>query len=275
MQVAKAPFAVRLIGFAPAENAQIETVLAQAPHTGPSYSCLHDDSLQEPDLYLADADCPAALARLVCLNPGPLQPAVVIGGMPGQFAFPRLGRPLDGPRLYEELAQLLAQRSQALALLSARGLPIMAERRRHPRIELDLAEPGAYEGRRQPPPCGAVLIIDNGGAFRDHVARVIGARKLPIEWTDSAPTAVRLCDETPVSLVMINTSTPGIDPYDLCGEIKSQGGAGRTAVVFLVSPAFHYDSARARDAGVRGLLDKTVADRHLVAALQKLLSLSA
>jgi CheY-like chemotaxis protein len=46
-------------------------------------------------------------------------------------------------------------------------------------------------------------------------------------------------------------------------------------VVFLVSPAFHYDSARARDAGVRGLLDKSVADRHLVAALQKLLSLSA
>jgi CheY-like chemotaxis protein len=275
MHAAKALFAVRLIGFAPAESAQIETVLAQAPHTGPSYSCLHDDSLQEPDLYLADADSPAALTRLVYLNPGPLQPAIVIGGMPGQFSFPRLGRPLDGPRLYEELAQLLAQRSQALSLLSARGLPIMAERRRHPRIELDLAEPGAYEGRRQAPPRGAVLIIDNGGDFRDHVARVMGARKLPVEWTDSAPTAVRLCDETPVSLVMINTTTPGIDPYDLCGAIKAQGGAGRTAVVFLVSPAFHYDSVRARDAGVRGMLDKTLADRHLVAALQKLLSLPA
>jgi CheY-like chemotaxis protein len=72
---------------------------------------------------------------------------------------------------------------------------------------------------------------------------------------------------------MINTSTPGIDPYALCGDIKAQGGAGRTAVVFLVSPAFHYDSARARDAGVRGMLDRTVPDRHLVAALQKLLSL--
>jgi CheY-like chemotaxis protein len=276
MNASRAPFAVRLIGFAPAEGAHIESVLAQAPHTGPSYSCLHDDCLQEPDLYLADADCPAALARLVCLNPGPLQPAIVIGGQPGQFAFPRLGRPLDGPRLYEELAQLLAQRAQALSLLTTRGLPIMAERRRHPRLELDLDEPGEYEARRQAPPRGAVLIIDNGGAFRDHVAQVLGcARKLPIEWTDSAPTAVRLCDETPVSLVMINTSTPGIDPYALCGAIKSQGGAGRTAVVFLVSPAFRYDSVRARDAGVRGMLDKTVADRHLVAALQKLLSLPA
>jgi CheY-like chemotaxis protein len=275
MHAPRATFAVRLIGFAPAESARIESALAQAPYTGPSYFCLHDDSLQEADLYLVDGDDPAAMARLVFLNPGPLQPAVVIGGVPGQFAFPRLGRPLDEPRLYEALAQAVAQRSQALALLTSRGLPMMPERRRHPRLEVDLAEPGDFEARRQAPPCGAVLIIDNGGAFRDHVARVLGGRRLPIEWTDSAPTAVRLCDETPVSLVMINTSTSGVDPYALCGQIKSQGGAGRTAVVFLVSQAFHYDSVRARDAGVRGLLDKPVADRHLVAALQKLLSLPA
>ncbi|MFL6673347.1 MAG: two-component system response regulator [Massilia sp.] len=231
--------------------------------------------MQEPDLYLANGDDQEALACLLRLNPGPLQPAAVIGGVPGQFAFPRLARPLDACRVWETLAQLVAQRSQALSLLSARGLPPMPERRRHPRLELDLADPAGFEARRQSPPRGAVLIIDNGGAFRDHVARVLGERKLPIEWTDSAPTAVRLCDETPVSLVMINTSAPGIDPYALCGAIKSQGGAVRTAVVFLVSPAFHYDSVRARDAGVRGLLDKPVADRHLVAALQKLLSLPA
>jgi CheY-like chemotaxis protein len=275
MHAPKTPFAVRLIGFAPAESAQIDTVLGQAPHVGPSYSCLHGDSLQEPDLYIADGDDPGALARLVAANPGPLQPALVVGGAPGQFALPRLARPLDAWRLYEMLAELVVQRAQALALLAARGLPPMPERRRHPRLDADLPDPGEYDSRRQAPPGGAVLIIDNGGAFRDHVASVLGGRKLPIEWTDSAPTAVRLCDETPVSLVMINTSTPGIDPYALCGAIKAQGGAGRTAVVFLVSPAFHYDSVRARDAGVRGLLDKPVEDRHLVAALQKLLSLPA
>jgi CheY-like chemotaxis protein len=273
MHAPKTPFAIRLIGFAQAESAQIESVLAQAPHAGPSYFCLHDDSLQEPDLYIADGDDAAALARLVVANPGPLQPALVVGGAPGQFALPRLARPLDAWALYDLLAELVAQRAQALALVSTRGLAPTAERRRHLRLAVDLADAGAYETRRQAAPHGAVLIIDSGGAFRDHVARVLGARRLPIEWTDSAPTAVRLCDETPVSLVMINTSTPGIDPYALCGAIKSQGGAVRTAVVFLVSPAFHYDGARARDAGVRGVLDKPVEDRHLVAALQRLLSL--
>ena len=275
MHAPKNPFAVRLIGFAPVECAQIETALAQAPLAGPSYSCLHGDSLQEPDLIIANGDDPDSLARLVCANPGPLQPALVVGGPPGQFALPRLAGPPEPARLHQAVGELVAQRAQALALLSERGMPLLPERRRHPRLEVGLADPADHEGMRQRPPCGAVLIIDSGAAFRDHVARVLGGRKLPIEWTDSAPTAVRLCDETPVSLVMIDTSARGIDPYALCGQIKAQAGAGRTAVVFLVSPAFRYDSVRARDVGVRGLLDKPVADRHLVAALQKLLSLPA
>jgi CheY-like chemotaxis protein len=273
MHAPHTPFAVRLLGFTPDDSAQIETLLAQAPHAGPSYFCLHDDSLQEPDLYLANGDDPRALARLVCANPCPLQPAAVVGGVAGQFALPRLARPLDAVRLHEAVGELMAQRAQALALLGAGSLPLTPERRRHPRLDPDLTDAAVYEGMRHAPPCGAVLIIDTAAGFRDHVARVLGTRKLPIEWTDSGPTAVRLCDETPVSLVMINTSIPGIDPYHLTGSIKAQGGAGRTAVVFLVSPAFRYDSVRARDAGVRGLLDKPVADRHLVAALQKLLSL--
>ena len=130
-----------------------------------------------------------------------------------------------------------------------------------------------YQGRRREPPKGAVLIIDKGGAFRDHVAKLLGARRLSVEWTDSASTAVRLCDETPVSLVLVNTSTPGIDPYQLCASIKALADAARIAVVFLVGANFSYDSARARKAGVRGMLDKPIADRHLVAALKKLLSL--
>lgn len=275
MHAPKNPFAVRLIGFAPAECAQIETALAQAPLAGPSYFCLHGDSLQEPDAYIANGADADSLAQLVCANPGPLQPALVVGGAPGQCPLPHLAGPPEPARLHEALAALVAQRAQALSLLTGRGRALLPERRRHARLGAGQADPAVHESMRQRPPCGAVLIIDTGAAFRDHVAQVLGTCRLPIEWTDSAPTAVRLCDETPVSLVMINTSAPRIDPYALCGQIKALGGAGRTAVVFLVSPAFRYDSVRARDAGVRGLLDKPVADRHLVAALQKLLSLPA
>lgn len=271
MHAPKHPFAVRLIGFGPDDSAQIAILLARAPPAGPAYFCLLEESLQEPDVFLANGDDPVALARLDAARPGPLQPALVLGGT-GDGRYPRVPRPLDGASLHAALAVLMHQREQQLAMITDSGAPPV-DRRRHPRVEAD--DGHAWESRRQAPPCGAVLIIDKGGAFRDHVAEVLGARKLPIEWTDSAPAAVRLCDETPVSLVMINTSTPGIDPYALCSAIKGQDGAARTAVIFLVSQSFRYDSVRARDAGVRGLLDKQVADRHLLAALHKLLSLPA
>ena len=255
MPATRYPFTVRLVGFAPAECAQIESLLAQAPLPGPSYFCLHDDSLQEPDLYIADGANPAALARLSCLPPGALQPILVIGGdgANGENGLRTLSRPVDPASLYDALAELLDTRVQALAALAARGERCLPERRRRPRLAPDTEAPDYYTRLRQGPPDGAVLIIDKGGAFRDHVARVVantfantvgnpapipsslapGTAARPVEWTDSSRAAVRLCDETPVSLVMINTCAPGIEPYSLSSAIKSQEGAGRTAVLFL------------------------------------------
>lgn len=299
MHAPRYPFTVRLLGFEPAEYARLETLLAHAPLPGPSYFCLHDDSLQEPDLYIADGANPSVLARLSCLPPGAPQPILLIGAS-GASSRRTLPRPVVPAALYDALAELLDARVKALADLAARGQRSLPERRRRPRLTPDTEAPDHYQRLRQGPPEGAVLIIDKGGAFRDHVARVVGktldqtcgdggfgARYTgcerrtssrpfgdrPVEWTDSCRAAVRLCDETPVSLVMINTCAPGIEPYSLSSAIKSQGGAGRTAVLFLVGQSFKYDSLRARDAGVRGLLDKPVADRHIVATLQKLLSL--
>lgn len=241
-------------------------LLEAAPRSGPLYMCLHDDSLQEPDIVLADGANPEALACLEGMRCAP--PALVIGGQPhGGYA--HLARPVEPEALYESLVRLLAERRRALALLTARGEPLLAERRRRPRLGPD----AGCAAERQPPRDGKVLIVDKGGAFRDHLAGLVGPRRLAIAWTDSAPMAVRLCDETPVSVAMINTAAPGIDPYDLSRTIKAQEGAGRTAVVLLVGRTFAYDGELARGAGVRGLLDKPVGDRSLVCMLQRLASL--
>jgi CheY-like chemotaxis protein len=269
------PYAVRLIGFAPAESAHIGNALTQAPRAGPAYSCLLDDSLQEPDLYIVNGDERPALSCLDTTHPRTLQPAVIVGKNTPDLPYPHLARPLNRFQLFEVLAELVDGRKRALARSAGNGTSLVPERRRRPRLLPEPAEPLSYESRRQPLPDGALLIIDNEGIFRDHVAQLLGTHRMAVAWTDSAPTAVRLCEETPVSLVLINTSAAGIDPYALCSAIKSREGAVRTAVVFLVSRNFHYDSVRARDAGVRGLLDKPVADRHLMAALKKLLSLPA
>jgi PleD family two-component response regulator len=169
------------------------------------------------------------------------------------------------------LDELLQRRAEAQAQLTARGLPFITERRRQPRLDLDITDPADYVKRRKPPIKGAVLIIDKSGALRDHMATLIG-ESIPVEWTESAVTAVRLCEETAISVVFINTSTPGIDPYGLAAAIKAHRSGERIAIVLLVGTSFHYHSARAKAAGVRGILDKPVADRHLVATLKRLMS---
>jgi len=272
MHVASYLLTVRLIGFAPGECAQLEVSLAQAPGLGPSYSCLHDDSLQEPDLYIANGDSPTALTRLGCLPPGSLQPALVIG-TPGASPWTTLARPLAPLPLHEALAELLDSRVQALVQQGTHTRRVLAERRRRPRLAPDCETPAFYTRQRRGPVDGAVLIVDKECQLRNRVARVLGPRRVAVEWTDSLAAAVRLCDETPVSLVLINTAAPGIEPYELCSSIKSQQGAERTPVVFLVEQSFRYDSVRARRAGARGILDTPVAGRHLMLTFQKLLDL--
>jgi CheY-like chemotaxis protein len=267
----KYPFAIRLTGFGPEERPRLANTLAKAPVDGPGYFCLLEDSLQDPDLTIANGDDLKSLARLMASPPTALEPAIVVGDAALEFPYPRLTRPLELPRLFGLLDELLQRRAEAQAQLTARGLPFITERRRQPRLDLDVTDPADYKKRRKPPIKGAVLIIDKSGALRDHMATLIG-ESIPVEWTDTAATAVKLCEETAVSVVFINTSTPGIDPYGLTAAIKAQRNGERIAVVLLVGAAFHYHSLRAKAAGVRGILDKPVADRHIVATLKRLMS---
>ena len=262
-----------MVGFDRGESEHIAAMLTLEPAGGPGYFCLHEDSLQEPDLYMANGADIRALAALSDARPCALKPALLVGQPEVALPHDCLPRPVSPGALYAALEKLMEERAAALAAITARGLPQVPERRRRQRPDLDLTDPADYTARRKGRLDGAVLIVDRGCALRDHIAKLFSARKLSVEWTDSALTAVRLCDETAVAVVLINTSTPDVDPYSLCAQIKQLDSANRVAVVLLVGDSFPYHTARARAAGVRGLLDKPVADRHLEGTIKKLLSL--
>jgi CheY-like chemotaxis protein len=269
------PFAVRLIGFDAAEAAQIAATLTLAPSLGPAYFALQEDSLQDPDLYIANGSDLRALATLAAAEPGSHRPALLVGDAPVELPHARIARPLDPARLFGELQQMIDQRAEVIAQYTERGLPEVPDRRRRKRPDFDLTDPAVYIAMRKTVQPGAVLIVDRDALVREHLARLMAAQRLKIEWTDSAATALRLCDETGVSLVLVNTATAQVDPYDLCAAIKGLDGGIRIAVVLLVSGAHPYDPIRARAAGVRGMLDTPVADRHLSSVLKRLLSLPA
>ncbi|MCG2586214.1 response regulator [Massilia sp. TS11] len=267
------PHAVRLLGFSPEDTDEIATVLADAPLPGAGYFCLSEDSLQEPDLVIANGADLQALALLAAAQPGPLLPAVVVGEASSLLAVPHLPLPVDPDELFALLDALMARRAQALA--GGAAAPALPERRRRPRLDYDLTDPSEYLALRKAPPTGAVLLVDTDGQLREHIVPLLAPRRVSVEWTDSAALAVSLCEETPVALVLVNTATPGLDPYQLCAEIKATPKGLRIAVVLLAAADFTFDRERARSAGVRGYLDKPVSDRNLLALLQKMLSLGA
>ncbi|CAN7571171.1 response regulator [Pseudoduganella sp. LjRoot289] len=279
------PFAVRLIGFPEAQAEALAAALEGAPQTGsgPAYFCLSGDSLQEPDLIIANGTDLAALAALAALSQGDTRPVLLIGAPYMALPYPNLRVPYEDDSLYAELAQLVERRADALARLAGAGLPPLPERRASERLDFDLTDPADYAAMRRPGKDrrGAVLVVDRNARFSEHVAKLLKPYNIASLWASDEASALAACADAPqmaapVAVVLINTSLPDIDPYALCAALRAQAGQaeGVPAVVFLVSRGYAYDSARAGAAGAAGLLDKPVSDATLRAVLKKLMRIA-
>jgi CheY-like chemotaxis protein len=264
------PFTVRLLGFSPQEEAEIEAAFEAGYGKGYAYSRLTEGNLQDPDMYVADAGNIAALAALSHLYPSTVRPALLVGQAVADLPYARIDRPDDMRRLVEALDELVEKRADALSRLEASDIVPVPERRRSQRLDLDLTDPAEYEKMRaRVPENGAVLVVDRNPALRDYLSDLLARQKTEVVWTNTETEAVEICKRQPVAVVMINTSTPGIDPYRLCWAIKEKDSPVRIAVVFLTSKPFVYDLQQAGFVGADGFLNKPLASHHIIAVLKK------
>jgi CheY-like chemotaxis protein len=270
MSNAQIPFAVRLIGFPAGEVELFEASFAVEHGKGFRYLRLADDNLQDPDLYIANAGELKALVRLADLRPSDVRPALLVGKPQVELPYPYVERPIRWDNLFEALDRLIEKRADALSRLEASDIISVPERRRRDRVDLDLTDPSEYERMRaRIPNQGTVLVVDKNPAFRDFLSELLARHNLPVTWTSDEAIAVELCRERPTAVVMINTSTPGVDPYRLCRAIKEKESETKTTVILLVSKSFVYDAQQARHVGVEGFLNKPVSSHHLLSVLKK------
>jgi CheY-like chemotaxis protein len=266
------PFAVRLIGFSPEEEASFDENFLVRQTWGYGYFRLVEDNLQDPDLYIANATQLKALVTLADLRPTEVRPAMLVGMPDVALPYPVVDRPIDWDQLFEMLDELVEKRADVLSRLEASDIVTVPERRRRDRIDLDLTDPAEYEKMRaKVPDNGVVLVVDKGPALRDYLSDLLVRQKVPVLWVNDELQAVEVCKREAVAFVMINTSTPGVDPYRLCWAIKEKDSPVRIAVVFLVSKPFVYDLEQARYVGADGFLNKPLASHHLVTVLKKFL----
>jgi len=267
------PFAVRLVGFPPEAVRQLAFGLQRAPADGPAYLCLSDDSLQDPDIYIANGNELKALAAIASLAAGDVRPALVLGATGVALPYRSLPLPVQWAALYAELSRLVARRAEVLAGLSASGQPLVPERRRRERLDLDLTDPGVYERMRKPRREGAVLCVDANAAFSEQLSQSLKPFGIGTLWAVDGVAALAICRQQPVAVVLLDFAAPIIDHYLLCAHLRSEGESP-PEVVFLVANAHDYDSTRARAAGAAGMLDKPLAEHQLQSVLRKLMRLS-
>lgn len=266
------PFAVQLIGFSEEEAAAFDEAFAVVRRKKYAYFRLVEDNLQDPDLYIACANQLQTLAVLAGLHLGEVRPALLAGTPAVELGYPRVDYPIRWPQMFTVLDELIEKRAHALARLEASGIVAVPERRRRSRLDIDLTDPAEYEKMRtKMPDDGVVLIVDRNPAFRDYLSDLLARQGVTVEWAGDEMTAVELCRRRPVSVVMINTTTPKVDPYRLCWGIKDKDAPFKTAVIFLISKPFEYDAEQARYVGAEGFLHKPLASHQVIAVLKKYL----
>lgn len=275
MQNRDFPFAVRLIGFPDEEAMAFDIAFSTGWGKGYAYLRLDEGNLQDPVLFIANADHPRALRVLADLRPSALRPALVVGSASTDVPYPRVERPIRWAGLFALLDQLIEQRADALSRLEASDVVIVPERRSRDRLEAEVADPAEYlKMRRQVPADGMVLVVDKNPAFRDHLADILGRYNVPVAWAGDEAKAVALCQQQSTAMMLVNTSTPSVDPYRLCWAVKDKDSSVRTCVVLLTSKPFVYDVQQARQVGVDGYLNKPIASNQLMSVLKRFLPLS-
>ncbi len=268
------PFAVRLIGFSDEENELFDAVFATEQGKGYAYARLEEDNLQDPDLYIVNADQLKALVMLADLKPGDARPALLVGKPLIDLPYRCVERPLQWPRLFEALDGLIEKRADALSRLEASDIVAVPERRRRERLDVDLTDPAEYiKMRAKRPEKGMVLVVDRNPAFREHLAGLLGRYNLPVAWVGSEAKAIEACERQSTAIVLINTSMPEIDPYQLGRDIRDQAAPLKITVILLVGKPFIYDRQQARAAGIEGFVNKPLATHHLMSVMRKFLPL--
>jgi CheY-like chemotaxis protein len=266
------PFAVRLIGFSKSETELFDAAFATDQGKGYGYLRLAEDNLKDPDFFVVNADELKALVTLSDLRPSAVRPAMLVGIPSVELPHPRVDKPIRWPVFFATLDALVETRADAHSRLDALDIVTVSERRRSDRVDLDLTDPSEYPRMRaRMPDDVGVLIVDKSPAIHSYLADRLMRYGMPAAWANSEERAVAICEERSMAVVMVNTSTPAIDPYRLCKAIKQASLIERTIVIFLVGKPFVYDQDQAREAGVDGYLAKPLASVHLFSALKKFL----
>jgi two-component system cell cycle response regulator len=274
-------YLVDVIGFNDVERSMLTSIFALAARRDPGFAQFEPgESGRTPDIYLVDADNPAAFGEFRALHKRAHLPAVLIGTEGHGTSYPLLPRPLQWARLLQALDDALPGGDDVPVAAAAQ--PAAQPSQTNPGLRHSL--PSAPLGRTLPPGGmdeatakkrmlgDTVLVVDDNATVRMFMQAKLAPYGFEVDFAETGEQAIGLAGSQDYTCVFLDVVLPGIDGYQVCKLIKSNKQAIRkTAVVMLTSRSSPFDKLRGSLAGCDEYLTKPLDEDRLLEVIAKFL----
>jgi twitching motility two-component system response regulator PilG len=267
---------VDVIGFNDVERAMLGSIFALAARRDPAFAQFEPGtSGRTPDLYLVDADNPAAINEFKSLHKRASLPAVLIGSSGHDLGFPALPRPMQWARLLQALDDVVDAAGDGGAPAPAaavdplrKSLPGLARSTSNaPR-----AAAPVDDASRKRMLADTVLVVDDNATVRAFMQAKLAPFGFEVDFAETGEEAIGLSGTHEYTCVFLDVVLPGVDGYQVCKLIKSNKQAIRkTAVVMLTSRSSPFDKLRGSLAGCDEYLTKPLDEDRLLEVIAKFL----
>lgn len=229
-----------------------------------------------PDIYLVDADNPAAFNEFRALHRRASLPAVLVGSGSHGTDCPVLPRPLQWARLLQALDDTLTGGEESpMPAAQPAAHTSQTLRRSHSNASLGRSNtlrdmPAAEATKRM---LGdTVLVVDDNATVRMFMQAKLAPYGFEVDIAETGEEAIGLSASQEYTCVFLDVVLPGIDGYQVCKLIKSNKQAiKKTAVVMLTSRSSPFDKLRGSLAGCDEYLTKPLDEDRLLEVIAKFL----
>lgn len=290
MAIQKDTYSVEVLGFTDTEQTVLASVFGLSSRRVPKF-LRHSLADAPPDIFLVDANDPAAIKQLSYRNEARKIPVIMVGDSDGGTGWPVQPRPIRWMKLFQAFDAAIAAPTAEIPARSAQtGAPAMTTPSVTPVKEPAIVQASAKPlpeilTRKTVPPAGErtavfqarspqadwVLVVDDNQTVREFMKSKLAAFNFNVDYAENGEQAVGFTGQKYYTCIFLDVVMPGIDGYQVCKLIKSNKTAQKTAVVMLTSKDSPFDKIRGSMSGCDAYLTKPVDEEKLLETIVKFL----
>lgn len=175
----KQSYSVAVLGFNQTEKVVLGSIFGLSARRAPKFEAATREDRESPDIFLVDADDPAAIEEFRKYNAGRNHPAILIGSNDHGLAWPVLSRPLQWTRLFKAFDLAIDGTVPAVAAAANAQTQVAATASAPAQVATMAGAPAQVaahgaSGTMRVPSIAATAHADTGTARVPHL-RVVGA----------------------------------------------------------------------------------------------------